>query len=161
TKYFDNMAAQIDSTQQFLQAGQRELPSSGQKSIRNLSDWYHTYISNAAFEDLNNSGRLNLIKDKELRYNLIAYYQYIEFVKVLDEEFNQSMDRMQEKLLSRLNFQDKESLKVPPEDVILILNYLSKKESYMNNYLSHRKICQTINSSICQQIETILKAERN
>ena len=155
------MAAQIDSTKQFLQAGQREIPSSGQRSIRNLSDWYHTYVSNAAFEDLNNSGRLNLIKEKKLRYDLIAYYQYIEFVKVLDEEYNQSMDRMQENLLTRLDFQDKESLKVPKEEVTLILNYLSLKETYMHNYLSHRNICQAINSSICQQIEAILKSEGN
>ena len=157
--YFKNIGLQIDSTQDFLKEGVRNLPPSGQKSIRKLTDWYHIYITNAAFEDLNNSGRLNLIRDKRLRYDLIAYYQYIDFVKLLDEEYNQSLGRMQETLLMRLDLQDPESLKVSASDVPIIMNFLNQKEYYMRNYLSHRSICQSINDSIRKQIKAIREAK--
>ena len=132
------------------------LPEDGQRSIRNLTDWYRIYISNTAFEDLNNSGRLNLIKDKNLRYNLIAYYQYIDFVKIQDVEYNTSLNQLKERLLNKLKFHDPHKLIVPESEVDMILNYLDQKQAYINNYLGHRNICDQINSTIVQGIEQSL-----
>ena len=152
SKYFKNIDAQMDSTRHYLKKGVTDLPVSGQTGLRQLSDWYRVYVTNTAFEDLNNSGRLNLIEDKNLRYNLIAYYQYIDFVKLLDEEYNQSLARMQENLLNHLDFDDPEQLKIPEEYVPLLLNYVNQKKSYMSNYLSHRQVCQDINKVIRDRI---------
>ena len=158
--YFQNIGALIDSTEGSLPSNQvQQLPYSAQKSLRQFSDWYHIYISNAAFEDLSNSGRLNLIQQKSLRYNLISYYQYIEFVKVLDEEYHQSLSRMQENLLTRLDLRDTSTLSIPAEEVPMVMNYLQQKRSYMRNYMSHRSICHDINANIRKQINSLLKPE--
>ena len=156
-QYFENIEAQIDSTQAFLKAGLRDIPPSGSNGLWKFADWYRLYISNAAFEDLNNSGRLNLIKDKRLRHDLIGYYQYTEFVKLLDKEYNQSLDRMHENLLTRIDFQNSESVLISETDVPVIMNFLDQKRSYMSNYLSHRSTCQSINDSVRKQIKALLE----
>ena len=147
-------------TKDYLLAGQLNLPSDGQKSLRNLTDWYRIYISNTAFEDLNNSGRLNLIEDKLLRYNLIAYYQYIDFVKIQDEEYNSSLNLMKERLLSTLKFHNPEEFVVPEDQVDMILNYLDQKQAYINGYLGHRNMCDQINSTIVKGIDQSLADSR-
>ena len=110
--------------------------------------------------DLNNSGRLNLIKDKRLRYDLLSYYQYTEFIKQLDEEYSLSLARMHEVLLSHIDFQNPESVKITQEDLPLILNYLDQKHSYVRNMISHRNTCQGINNSIRKQIHIKLEASK-
>ena len=71
--YFDDISSEIDITKRYLKQGNLELPQDGQVSLRRISAWYRIYVSNTAFEDLYNSGRINLIDNKSLRYNLISY----------------------------------------------------------------------------------------
>jgi len=146
--YFDTIKVDMTRTKAYLEAGQLDLPPDGQKALRNLTDWYRIYISNTAFEDLNNSGRLNLIADKTLRYNLIAYYQYIDFVRILDEEYNSSLNLMKDNLLGKLTFHDGSQLVVPETEVDLILNYLDHKQTIIASYLGHRSYCDKINADI-------------
>ncbi|MEM9929728.1 MAG: hypothetical protein AAF840_07915, partial [Bacteroidota bacterium] len=87
-------------------------------------------------------------------YNLIAYYQYLDFIKSLDEDYNESLTRMQEHLLVSWNFSKEEPLKIPTEDLVTVRNYLNQKRLYVRNYLVHRKNCQNINNTIRQQIKT-------
>ncbi|MEM6297882.1 MAG: hypothetical protein AAF740_04235 [Bacteroidota bacterium] len=151
--FFDQVVDQIDSAQYFIQNDSLSLPKAGQRALRGFSSWYRLYISNAAFEDLNNAGRLNLIKDKELRYELISYYQYIDFLRSLEDSYTKSLGRMQENLLERLELSNKEiPLEIKPADVPLILNYLNQKRTYVRSYLSHRKTCHEISISIRKMI---------
>ena len=143
-EYFDKINEEIQLTKDYLKSGQLNLPPDGQESLRKLTDWYRIYISNTAFEDLNNAGRLNLIDNKNLRYNLIAYYQYIDFVKILDEEYNNSMSLMKEKLLNKIRFHNPEELIITVNEVDVILNYLDQKQYFINSYLGHRNICNHI-----------------
>ena len=156
-EYFDDLDKDIEQTRDYILAGQLNLPEDGQKSLRSLTDWYRIYISNTAFEDLNNSGRLNLIENKNLRYNLIAYYQYISFVKILDEEYNSSLSLMKERLLSNMKFYNPEELIIPEKDIDLVLNYLDQKQAFINSYLGHRNICDQINTAIVQSIDQSLE----
>mgnify|MGYP001794202781 CR=1 FL=1 len=155
-KYFAQIEQEIDTTKYFLVQLENTLPPAGQKSLWDISDWYRLYISSAAFSDMNNSGRLNLIDNKELRYNLIAYYQYLDFIKLLDEEYNESLSRMQENLLTRWAFSEEKALKISEEDLVIVRNYLNQKQSYIRNYRKHRENCQGINKAVRQLIETEL-----
>ena len=152
-EYFNQIEDDMSITRDALLSGELTLSKERQNSIRNLTDWYRIYISNTAFEDLNNSGRLNLIKDKQLRYNLIAYYQYIDFVKILDEEYNSSLSSMNEHLLRKLVFYNNDELVIAREDVDLVLNYLYQKKSYIDSYLGHRDIIYQINKTLIDSID--------
>ncbi|MEO0573653.1 MAG: hypothetical protein AAF039_18275 [Bacteroidota bacterium] len=156
TKYFDELSSEMDSTKKYIRGGSNEMKGARLNSIKGLADWYRVFVTNTAFEDLNNSGRLNLIQDKDIRYGLISYYQYIHQLKLLDNEYNESLNRMQEYLLKRLDFSTGSYLILNDEDAILVMNYLDKKQKYMDDYLSHRRRCQNINNTIRQRILTRL-----
>ncbi len=155
--YFNRIKTEIDMTKSYVESGNLDLPKEGQESLRGLTDWYRIYISNTAFEDLNNSGRLNLIKDKSLRYELIAYYQYIDFVRILDDEYNTSLSLMNQELLRKMTFHDSTTLDLKESDVGLVLNYLNQKQSFINSYLGHRDYCDRINLNIRSHINRVLE----
>ena len=150
--YLSKVKNQIDSTERILESGESELSSVYSESLQSFSSWYFIYVSNTAFQDLNNSGRLNLIEFKEMRYNIISYYQYIDFIEELDRQYSLSIIRMLEELLTRLDFREKEILRVPEEDISTVLNYLRQKRKYIDSYLSQRSMCQNINNNIREQI---------
>ncbi|MEM1219181.1 MAG: hypothetical protein AAGH79_09725 [Bacteroidota bacterium] len=156
TAYFKNIENNIDSTVYYLDQKTNVLPEGADVSLVRFSTWYYVYITNSAFQDLNNSGRLNLITDKELRYDLIAYYQYTDFLKVLDVEYNNSLGRMQEVLLTQIDFQKSDGLPIPNELQSTIYNFLEQKRTYISSYMSHRKTCQNLNNSLRLKIASIL-----
>ena len=155
TVHFDSITSDINRTRAYLEQGQLHLPKDGQLALRNFTDWYRTYISNTAFEDLNNSGRLNLIENKQLRYQLIAYYQYLDFVKDLDQEFNTSLSDMKISLLDSISFHHSDELIIPDSLVSTLLNYLDQKESFIKSYFGHRSMCQQINADIIKAIDEV------
>ena len=159
--YFENMEASMDSTIYYLQEGADILPAPMDASLDRFSSWYYVYITNSAFQDLNNSGRLNLITDKQLRYDLIAYYQYTDFLKVLDSEYNESLGRMHETLLTQLDFQQADGLYIPNDLRPAIYNFLEQKRTYMSSYWSHRKTCQNLNNSLRLKIASILESKED
>lgn len=156
TNYFSDISLEIDSAKKHIREVHRPIQISSLRGVKNLTDWYRIFVTNTAFEDLNNSGRLNLIQDKGLRYKLISYYQYIDQLKLMDNEYNESLNRMQETLLQRFDFSDSTHVLLNTSDAILAMNYLDKKQEYIRGYLSHRRRCQNINNTIRQQILALL-----
>ena len=146
--YFDEILTNIELTIDQLETNSLMLSPASQKSLRLLPDWYQTYISNSAFQDLNSSGRMNLIEQKNLRYNIISYYQYIDFVKSLDKQYTQNLHNMHENLFGVLDLYTDETISIKEEDKRLLLNYLNQKKSYINSYLGHRGSCQSINNDV-------------
>ncbi|MEM1259774.1 MAG: hypothetical protein AAGB24_16585 [Bacteroidota bacterium] len=157
SEYFNSIGKDIQTTRDYLLQDQLSLPKDGQKSIRELTDWYRIYISNTAFEDLNNSGRISLIENKKLRYDIIAYYQYIDFVRVLDIEYNESLNRMKEGLLGKMVYHNHDELIVPENQVDVILNYLDQKQNFMDGYLGHRRVCNQLSSNIVNTIQEAIE----
>ena len=96
---------------------------------------------------------MSIIQDKELRYRIIAYYQYIDFVKVLDAEHNESLNRMKENLFDKIVYHNEDELIIQENQVDIILIYLEQKRSFIAGYLGHRKNCNQLNSAIVKKIQ--------
>ena len=156
-KYFDSVKEKIDTTRNSLTKTNNTLDSYTKIAVVDIKSWFTAYISNSVFEELNNSGRLNLIYNKDLRHNLISYYQYLDFVKTQETSILSSLDRIKERLLGDLDFQNDSLLEIPESKVFVIQNYLQQKQSYINGYLGHRATCHNINLQMLKQIKDELK----
>ena len=123
--------------------------------IHQLSNWYYLIIRSTTFNDLFNSGRLNLLPDLDLRLDLSTYYEYSELVKSFDQGVAQSQLSFTNIIVQMVPF-GRDSWNVTEKEADQLINMAWYIKGRITNTLMHLENLQDINADIVSSIDGLL-----
>lgn len=122
--------------------------------IHTLNNWYFLILRRTAYQDLYNSGRLNLLQDSLLKANLATYYEYGELVSTIDKRVVQ--DDFRTIIIQKVPF-GKNAWDVPEETRLVLSNIAFSIKASIDNINMHLKNLLSINEKIIDSIDPLIE----
>lgn len=147
----------IDSSMEIiLTALENDQLEFGPKEVGQLDqfrNWFFIMNRRAAFDDLYNSGRLNLLSnDQNFITDISTYYEYCGLVKRLDDTYIQKQTMFLGVLLKEIPFKER-YWNVPPDVAKTMGNMASFIRGTVNNHLGHYQTILNINKALTEELE--------
>ena len=123
--------------------------------IKDITNWYFFFGRNTTFNDLYNSGRLNLLPDLDLRLDLSTYYEYCELMKTFDNYTAETQLTYNEVIIKNVPF-GRGGWKVDEQMKFQLTNMAWDIKGRIRSNTGHLANITEINQSLVKQIDVLL-----